>query len=169
MTHQNRETFFYKGEELQSYHQPLRSHPNLPKFLPLGSFCWRGYNGTWSIKNGKLYLVDLYAHIPHISNIDEIQQLRYDPERDDFYYEVKREPVAVKATLEDVFPEASEDGLFADWFTGAINFPQGEIIFRGMNNKYEQYLSLNFTMGIFTSEQVLTYDEAYPPEPEEAI
>ena len=74
---------------------------------------------------------------------------------------MKREPVAVKATLEDVVPEASEDGLFADWFTGAINFPQGEILLRGMNNRYEQYLSLSFNRGILTGEQVLTYDEAY--------
>ena len=113
--------------------------------------------------------MDLYAHVPHISEVHEIQQLRYDPERDDFYYEVKREPVAVKATLEDVFPEASEDGLFAEWFTGTVNFPQGEIILRGMNNKYEQYLSLRFETGVLAEERVLTYDEAYPPEPEEAI
>lgn len=105
--------------------------------------------------------MDLYAHIPHVNEVHEIQQLRYDLERDDFYYEIKRVPVAAKATLEDVFPDAGEDGLFADWFTGAINFPQGEILLRGMSNKYKQYLSLTFTQGTLTGEQVLNYDEAY--------
>jgi hypothetical protein len=167
LTHQNRETFIHKDEELQSYSQPLRSHPNLPKFLPLGSFCWRGYNGTWSIKNQKLYLVDLYAHIPHPTEVNIKQCLRYDLERDDFYYETVHEPVAVKATLKEVFPEAGQDGLFADWFTGNINFGQGDITLRGMHNRYEKYLSLHFDSGFLVSEQVLTYDEAYPQESEE--
>jgi hypothetical protein len=165
LTHQNRETFFYKGEELPSYNQPLRSHPNLPKFLPLGSFCWRGYNGTWSIKNGKLYLIHLYAHIKHPTEVNIKQCLRYDLERDDFYYETLQAPVAVKATLKDVFPEAGEDGLLAEWFTGNINFGQGDITLRGMHNRYDKYLSLRFDNGVLVAEQVLTYDEAYPPEP----
>ncbi len=167
MTHQNRETFIHKDEELQSYSQPLRSHPNLPKFLPLGSFCWRGYNGTWSIKNQKLYLVDLYAHIPHPTEVNIKQCLRYDLERDDFYNDTVHEPVAVKATLKDVFPEAGEDGLFAAWFTGYINFGQGDITLRGMHNRYEKYLSLGFKNGVLTEEFFLTHEEAYPPEPEE--
>jgi hypothetical protein len=167
LTHQNRETFIHKGEELQSHSQPLRSHPNLPEFLPLGSFCWRGYNGTWSIKNEKLYLVDLYAHIPHPTEVNIKQCLRYDLERDDFYYETVHEPVAVKATLKDVFPEAGKDGLSADWFTGNINFGQGDITLRGMHNRYDKYLSLRFENGVLAEERVLTYDEAYAPEPEE--
>lgn len=167
MTHQNRETFIHKGEELQSYSQPLRSHPNLPEFLPLGSFCWRGYNGTWRIENEKLYLIDLYAHVKHPTKVNIKQCSRYDLERDDFFYETVHEPVAVKATLRDVFPKAREDGLFADWFTGNINFGQGNITLRGINNRFEEYLSLRFENGVLVEERVLTYDEAYPPEPEE--
>jgi hypothetical protein len=167
LTHQNRETFFYKGEELQSYNQPLRSHPNLPEFLPLGSFCWRGYNGTWNIKNGKLYLIDLYAHVKHPTEVNIKQCLRYNHEQHDFYYETVHEPVAVKATLKDVFPEAGKDGLSADWFTGNINFGQGDITLRGMHNRYDKYLSLRFENGVLAEERVLTYDEAYAPEPEE--
>jgi hypothetical protein len=164
LTHQNRETFIYKGEELQSYNQPLRSHPNLPEFLPPGSFCWRGYNGTWNIENGKLYLVDLYAHVAHPTEVNIKQRLRYDLERDDFFYETVHEPVAVKATLKDVFPEVGEDGLLADWFTGNINFGQGDITLRGIHNRYEEYLSLRFENGVLAEERVLTYDEVYPSE-----
>ncbi len=114
MTHQNRETFIHEGKKLESYSQPLRPHPNLPEFLSLGSFCRRGYNGTWSIKNGKLYLIDLYAHVKHSTEVNIKQCLRYDLERDDFYYENVHEPAAVKATLNEVFPEADQDDLFAD-------------------------------------------------------
>jgi len=167
LTHQNSEAFIHKGKKLYSYNQPLRSHPHLPKFLPLGSFCWRGYNCTWSIKNGKLYLIDLYAHIPHPTEVNIKQCLRYDLERDDFYNETVHEPVAVKATLKDVFPEAGEDGLFADWFTGNINFGQGDTLLRGMNNRFEKYLSLRFKNGVLTEERFLTHEEAYPPEPED--
>lgn len=167
MTHQNRETFIHEDKELESYNQPLRSHPNLPEFLSLGSFCRRGYNGTWRIKNGKLYLVDLYAHVKHPTEVNIKQCLRYDLERDDFFYETLHEPVAVKASLQDVFPESGEDGLFADWFIGNINFGQGDITLRGMHNRYEKYLSLCFENGVLVAEQVLTYNEAYLSESEE--
>jgi hypothetical protein len=164
LTHQNRETFIHEGKKLYSYNQPLRSHPHLPKFLPLGSFCWRGYNGTWNINDRKLYLVDLYAHVAQPTEVNIKQCLRYDLERDDFFYETVHEPVAVKATLKDVFPKAGEDGLFADWFTGNINFGQGDITLRGMNNRFEEYLSLRFDNGVLAEERVLTYEEVYPLE-----
>jgi hypothetical protein len=166
LTHQNSETFIHKDEELQSYNQPLRSHPNLPEFLPLGSFCRRGYNGTWSIKNGKLYLVDLYAHVKHPTEVNIRQCLRYNLELDDFYYETVHEPVALKATLKDVFPEVGKDGLLADWFSGNINFGQGDIMLRGMHNRYDKYLSLRFENGALVDERVLTYDEAHPLQPD---
>ena len=110
MTLQTSEVYFYNGEELYSYETPLAYHPKKPKFEPLGSFCWRGYRGTWSIRDGKLYLVDLYAHIPHIKETQETQFLKYDFVRRDFYYEIKREPLAVTAHLEDVFPEVEDGG-----------------------------------------------------------
>ena len=163
MTLQSRETFYYKGEDLGSYNQPLDQHPNLPEFLSLGSFCRRGYNGTWSIRNEKLYLVDLYAHIPHIKETYETQFLKYDFARRDFYYEIKREPLAVIAHLEDVFPEVEDGKLFAYWFTGYVNFGQGEITDHGMTNSYKKYLSLWFENGVLIREQVRGHDEVYPP------
>ena len=74
----------------------------------------------------------------------------------------------LKIPLENLLSEACEDGLiFAEWFTGNINFGQGDITLRGINNRYDKYLSLRFENGVLVEERVLTYDEAYPPEPEE--
>lgn len=131
MTHQNPELFFYKGMRLQSYNQPLCSHPRLTELLMETPACVGGYGRTWSIENNKLYLVELKIHLENLSS------------------------------------EASEDGLFfADWFTGNINFRQGNITLRGMHNRFEEYLSLRFEKGVLAEERVLMYDEAYPPEPE---
>jgi hypothetical protein len=77
--------------------------------------------------------------------------------------------VDLKIHLEKLLSEACEDGLlFADWFTGNINFGQGNFMLRGINNRYEEYLSLLFENGVLVEEQVLTYDKAYPPRPEES-
>jgi hypothetical protein len=76
--------------------------------------------------------------------------------------------VDLKIHLENLLSEACEDGLlFADWFTGNINFRQGDITLRGMHNRYEKYLSLRFKNGVLTEERFLTHEEAYPPEPED--
>ena len=75
--------------------------------------------------------------------------------------------VDLKIHLENLLSDACEDGLlFADWFTGNINFGQGNITLRGMHNRFEEYLSLRFEKGVLAEERVLMYDEAYPPEPE---
>ena len=169
MTHQNRETFLYKGAELENYCKALRASPKLPDFLPLGSLCWLGNNGTWSIKHKNLYLVDIHTQINHASELDTNQYFRFDFKNDDFFYETAYEPIPVKVILQKLYYEATEDGLQASWFTGNINLGLDEITFDSTHNKYEQYLSLRFENGVLAEERVLTYDEAYPPEPEEAI
>jgi len=161
MTHQNRETFFYKGAELENYCKPLRASPKLPDFLPLGSLCWLGYNGTWSIKNRKLYLVDIYTHINHASGLNTNACLHFDFKNDDFFYETVNEPIPVKAILKNLYCEANEDGLLARWFTGSINFGLDEITFEGMHNRHEKYLSMGFEHGICVKERVLTHDEMH--------
>ncbi len=75
--------------------------------------------------------------------------------------------VDLKIHLINLFSEANDNGFFADWFTGDINFGQSDITLRGMHNRFEEYLSLCFEKGVLAEERVLMYDEAYPPEPEE--
>lgn len=161
MTHQNRETFLYKGAELENYCKPLRASPKLPDFLPLGSLCWLGNNGTWSIKHKKLYLVDIHTQINHASELDTNQYFRFDIKNDDFFYETAYEPIPVKAILKNLYCEAGEDGLLASWFTGNVNLGLDEISFEGMHNKHEKYLSMSFELGICMKERFLTHDESH--------
>ncbi len=91
-----------------------------------------GYERTWSIKENKLYLVNLKIH------------------------------------LEKSCAEDTEDGLiFADWFTGNVNFGKSDKMPIGMHYRYEKYLSLRFKNGVLAEELVLTCGQAYPSEPEE--
>ena len=161
MTHQNRETFIYKVEELESLHQPLRMPPKLPDFLSLGSLCWVGYNGTWSIKHKNLYLVDIHTKINHASELDTNQYFRFDIKNDDFFYETAYEPIPVKAILKNLYCEAGEDGLLASWFTGNVNLGLDEISFEGIHNIHEKYLSMSFEHGICIKERVLTHGEMH--------
>ena len=63
MTAQIHEKLIYEGEETSmAFCPPLpENHPRIKddeiKFVSSG--CWRGYIGTWEIKEGKFYLVDI--------------------------------------------------------------------------------------------------------------
>ena len=61
--------------------------PKYPSILN-STACWRQYIGTWEIKDGKLYLVDIIGK----------------------YKKIGDEPI------------------FADWFTGRLKIPMGEIV-----------------------------------------
>jgi len=163
LTLQSREVYFYNGEELYSYDTPLAYHPKKPKFEPLGSFCWRGYQGTWSIRDGKLYLVDLYAHKQKIQAIPNYRYVAYDRRRKDLYYEIHLHPTTQDVYIEDVFPKMKDGKVFAYWFTGYINFGRSDVIGRGMTTSYKKYLSLRFENGILVEEKVRDHDEVYPP------
>jgi hypothetical protein len=57
----------------------------------MGSWCWRGYIGTWAIDGGRLYLISIVA--------------RYED--------------GTETTLASLFP-GFETAVFAHWFTGLI-------------------------------------------------
>jgi hypothetical protein len=72
MTHQRHENIIYNGKDLS-----MTTCPNIPLDHPrvielteeqlfasgqpqvVSSSCWRGYLGSWEIKNGQLYLIKL--------------------------------------------------------------------------------------------------------------
>ena len=164
MTLQARETFYYNGDELGSFDTPLSTHPKPPKFEPLGSFCWRGYRGTWSIRDRRLYLVDLYAHIKKLKGIPNYRYIRYDRRRKDIYYEIHIEPTCQPVYIEDVFPKMKDGKLFAYWFSGDVIFGLGEVTGHGMTCSYKKYLSLTFEHGVLVKEQIRPHAEIYPPK-----
>ena len=72
--------------------------------------CWRKYIGTWEIKEGRLYLINILGH------------LKLD----------------------------GEEPLFADWFTGELKIPQGELLqyaHAGFGSVYEQEILIKIEQG----------------------
>jgi len=164
MTFQTSEQFLYQGKKLLSNNCPLAMHPHTPEFLTVTSMCRRGYNGTWRIKDDQLFLIKLDAYIKHPTAVHGRSVLNLDDESDDFCFKIVDEPMAVNANLIDVFPEAKDGQLFADWFSGDINFGQGKGEDQGMASAYPKYLTLSFEKGILIKEIVRTYEEVFPPK-----
>ncbi len=62
MTVQAVEIIIYKGQRLSMYQQPLSLWLNknsLIKFDTYSTAHWRGYEGTWEIRDNKLFLIDI--------------------------------------------------------------------------------------------------------------
>ena len=135
MTAQVHEKIRYQGKRLSLATCPgfPEDHPRISKVseaelqriteekgmgIILSTACWRGYNGSWSIRRGKLYLTKLEG--------------RYRLE--------------------------GEEALFADWFTGALHIPQGDIldyIHMGFDTVYEAELILTLEQGVVTDTRVV--------------
>ena len=138
MTAQASETLFYKGEELRMCSTPLDkflvSGGRDIRFQDLSTACWRGYMGTWEIRDNRLYIIGISA-----------------------YLEQGRE-----ATLEDLFP-GYPDGAFAHWFTGEVRCPMGkqlEYIHMGFASKFERDLFLEFKAGVLVNERMVENGKA---------
>ena len=140
MTLQTGEKLTYNGNDYFIHNQPL--YPYIKKhninFVARITCCWRGYHGSWSIEEDKLYLVDLYGWTSD------------DPKKRTNIKSVK---------LNDLFP--NQEKVFADWFTGEINIPYGEII--GHNifgvDIYKNELVLEFESGILVNSQEIENSE----------
>jgi hypothetical protein len=175
MTFQTSERFLYQGKQLFSNDQPLSHHPHVPKFVPVTTICRRGYNGTWNIQDSKLYLTELDANINHPTRLKKrrvkmLNQKWLELESEPWViYKDVLEPLIIKVKLLDIFPKAINGQLFADWFSGEINFGQGKGVDQGMANSYEKYLTLSFDKGILVGESIRPSVEVYPPKSIEEI
>ena len=135
MTIQSSETLLYKGEEFELFTEPLDGlfEKLLPNYEPkmISTACWRGYLGTWSIENNKLYLI-------------KIESVRNEDEESDL-------------CLSDLFPEAKEK-VFAIWFNGTLRCPLGDMIeyvHGGYCSTFEQDLQIKIKNGFVKSEKVI--------------
>ncbi len=151
-TSQFPDILFYKGEKISLYSNPLESFFNEGNPKPESLFydfenyqdstfdikistaCWRGYIATWEILDNQLLLIE-------ISDCFEEE----------------------KADLEKLFPNlTSEDKVLANWFSGLLVLPFGEIveyIHMGYASLYEEYKVLEIKNGILTKEKEFTSDE----------
>lgn len=80
--------------------------------------CWRGYLGTWEIRDGRFYLVGLRG----------------------------------------AYRLVGEEPLLADWFTGTLRVPQGELlqyVHMGFGSVYEQEIHVKIEHGIVTASRTV--------------
>lgn len=80
--------------------------------------CWRGYIGTWEIKDGKFYLVGITGRYKLIGD----------------------KPV------------------FADWFTGVLRVPQGEMlqyVHMGYGSVFELEVHIKIENGVVTKSKTI--------------
>jgi len=137
MTAQIREILIYKGKRNGLYTEPLKEYLKKRenvKFIFKSTAMWRGYVCKWEIKNNKLYLIWLLGFIEGNKQVD----------------------------LSYLFPNKKE--VFADWYTGELQIPLGEILKRinlGYESKYEKDLFLKFKDGVLISEREIDNREEF--------
>lgn len=132
MTLQQGEIIFYKGKIYCTQTLPLNPYLKRLKIRPFFkarcTSCWRGYTGSWKIKDSKLYLVGLvfYAEGPE------------------------------RKGIENIFP--GQKTVFADWFTGEIMIHEGKLlnVFNmGYLRVYEKDVYLKFEKGVLTDKRTV--------------
>ena len=105
-TQQTPEKLLYKGQEYRLACVPLEkyfdaNHPKPAEMRQTSTNCWRGYVGTWEIKDKKLYLQSL-ARFRGSRSMEEI-------------------PCSL------VFKD-QKPPIEATWYTGVLRCPQGKIL-----------------------------------------
>jgi hypothetical protein len=135
MTAQEPEILIYRNRQLALFDQPLYPYlRRIPKrrrpiFAADSTSRWRGYTGTWEIRNRFLTLIALEGNL---RQGDEV----------------------VDATLELVFPH-SRGALTATWFTGEIRCVEGRCLHyahMGYASEYERDRVFEFEKGRLVSE-----------------
>ncbi len=100
------------------------------------SCLWRGYVGTWEVLDGRLYLVHLGGWLKD----------------------------GTGASIQTVFP-SSEGPIFADWFTGVLRIPDGELICEavgGFDHQYERDIFLAVERGDIVREEMVHHEVVRP-------
>lgn len=129
MTAQAGDIIIYNGKKHSMTSEPLFYyiiHRRDIQFVAPSTLCYRGYFGTWEIKEGKLYLIHLKAYIKG--------------------YE--------KVGVDYLFPGQSE--AFASWFTGEIRIPTGKLlkyVHSGYESIFQKELLLFFLEGKFCGSE----------------
>ncbi len=146
MTAQALDTVFYQGERTYTTSSPLagfaRDNPNFPPFVVLCSGNWNGYSPSWLIRAEKLYLLSVDGFL-------------------------ECEGGTRNATLADIFP-GCQDMRLADWYSGAMDIPRGEIIKRAFNYAppvHEQTARLHIQNGLVTHIEMIDNREQVPQAP----
>lgn len=129
MTAQVSEELIYNNVKYRMASEPLNQYFEKKRIKPNFQFqhtaCWRGYEGSWEIKEDKLYLIELSAYV---KNYEEVG-------------------------IAYLFPGQKE--VFAEWFSGVVRLTCGNMIqyfHQGYNSIFEEDLFLKFEKGILKNQ-----------------
>jgi len=132
MTAQAAESLLLDGQEVYLCETPLNAYFALtglaPQFQVETTACWRGYIGSWEIKDSRLYLIDIGGSYEDGSPI----------------------------TLESLFPGFFHR-VFAHWYSGTLRVPQGELLkyrHMGWASTFERDLLIDVEDGVVKGMQV---------------
>ena len=132
MTAQIGEKLSYEGQEVSICNEPLGDYFAFAGIDPGFEFTctalWRGYVGTWEIRNGRLYPIGLTGMLKTGS----------------------------EANVATFFPD-HPDRVFAHWYSGTLRIPQGkmlEYVHMGYGSTYEEDLMVVIYKGVVTETNV---------------
>ena len=159
MTAQATDPLIHNGNTYWLCDEPLKGYLKEQKisFQWTDTSNWRGYTAGWEIKAGKLFLTRIGGNIRLACGDDVYRRTGK------LYYVIPAKP------LRELFPEADEDGLFADFVTGTLRCTYGELlhyVHQGHASTYEHELHLQFEKGVLVSEEVR--DGVAPPRSEQS-
>ena len=139
-TAQTPDWLIYKGDTIAIFTNPLEQFENIDslrselKLYSISTDCWRGYTAEWAIIDNQLYLMGIYG------------------------CHSNRRKGGAKIDWGDFFGERHINGkIKADWFTGNIISPQGELLHyehMGYESLYERELEFRFENGILTGTEL---------------
>lgn len=138
------DTIRIDGEEHDLNTNPLSAHLESvgwkrPENIVISSANWRGYVASWEVKNEQLLLIDVTVLVGGVDRGDYVK----------------------KSILTELFP-SSPTGVLANWYSGALIVPQGEItnyVHMGYDSSYESYQVLRVDAGRVTEHLRLSSDE----------
>ena len=132
MTAQIGEKLCYEGREISMCSEPLSDYFSLlgidPRFAFTCTALWRGYFGTWEIKDSRLYLIALNGSLEDGTDVNV-------------------------ATFFPDFPER----VFAHWYSGKLRIPQGKLlkyVHGGYGSTYEEDLIISIDKGVVVATNV---------------
>lgn len=139
-TAQQGDFLLLNGEKVSIHTDPLEpfleQNPRaLPKSDVISTANWRGYLATWQVTDDRLMLIDI--EILDASKPDQNKSL------------ISR--IKLRSVMSTVFPDRM--AVFADWFTGHVIIPEGELVnyvHMGYASTYEKYIILRVEKGIVT-------------------
>jgi hypothetical protein len=159
MTAQMADSLIYKEKQFDLFANPLENYfeinPPRPNFVAGSTANRKGFLAEWEIDDDRLYLVGLSGSMcvkPH-----EVTA------QNSYWCRAKHhgECEAVDICLDDFF-EVTACRVFANWYSGEVRLPHGEMleyVHSGFGSKYERYLMIDIEAGDVSGTRIIGLEE----------